>query len=811
MCSRNAYRALKMIFWVAFVCHRAAAAEHSDREAIEHFEQHVRPILVTHCLKCHSGDEPKGQLRLDSEQSMLQGGESGPAIVANDPDSSLMISALRYESFEMPPDHPLEESEIRQLEHWIRDGAMWPTDTTLSVAMQSGWEITEADRQHWSFRPIVDPPVAMTVSSDTWSRNPIDRFIYRQLHNNGLTPAPAADRRTLARRVYFDLLGLPPTPDQVDRFEHDPSATAFEDLVDRLLAHPAYGERWARHWLDLVRYGESDGYRQDAYRPNAWRYRDYVIASFNTDKPYDQFIREQLAGDELYPDNPSAWIGTAFLRLHLYEYNQRDVITQRQDILNDITDVTADVFLGLGMKCARCHDHKFDPVSQLDYFRLQAHFAALIPRDKVPLVSRAELQSWQQRQDAWLAATKSIRDEIADIRRPYEQKRAQATLVKFTPDIKRIFDISPEDRSPLERQIMYFVDRQAREEGSAKPSDQDAERIKQLEKRLAEFSHLKPAALPRTDSVTDTGCVAPVTRIPNHDAVVEPGGVEIVCHLVPTVTPFPPSSQSTGRRTALARWLTSPTNPLTARVVVNRIWHHHFGRGLVDTPSDFGTLGNEPSHPELLDWLATRFVEDGWSWKSIHRLMITSATYRQSATHPQANAMEAIDPANQLRWRWDVRRLDAEQVVDALLCAAGQIDLSVGGPSSDGKAHRRGIYRKMHRNKPDKLLALFDLPDGINSVASRPVTTTPTQALALLNGKLGTTTAASMAERLITSCGDDRTAVVKKAYRLAFSRPPSEDEIGFALDYLGDDALDETLLSEFCHVLLNANEFVYLD
>ena len=815
-------RAIAISFSLFCSANLALAQTAGGPPPLEHFELHVRPLLVDNCIKCHSGSRPKGALRLDTLDAILTGGDSGPAVVAGDPGESLLVSALRYETFEMPPNAPLREKEIASIERWIEQGAVWPTDTRLTTDQSSERLITDEDRNHWSFRPVrvSAPPID---ASDHWSRNPVDRFVFQKLAEEGLRPAPEADRRTLIRRVFFDVLGLPPTIEQISQFVDDPAVDAYEKLVERLLSNPAYGERWARHWLDLVRYGESDGYRADGYRKNAWRYRDYVIQSFNDDKPYDRFIREQLAGDELYPEDPKSLVGTGFLRLPLYEYNQRDVITQRQDILNDITDVTADVFLGLGMKCARCHDHKFDPILQLDYFRLQAHFAALYPRDDTPLLSPVEFSEYQAREEEWLAATKSIRDQITAIRKPYLEKQFGAVLSKFSPDIKRIFDIPQSERTPLERQLMYFVDRQKYEEGKQKLSNSDAERVKALEDKLQAFAHLKPPPIPRAATVTDVGCVAPVTAIDGRSEVsdVMPLATEVVSDLVPA--PIPAASEnSTGRRAALADWLTEPSHPLTSRVAINRIWQYHFGRGLVTTSSDFGSLGGEPTHPKLLDWLANRFIEDGWSWKSMHRLMLNSATYRQSAHHPNAEDCRQIDAANDLRWRWDIRRLSAEQVVDAILKVSGQVEERVGGASENGSSARRAIYRKVYRNKQDRLLALFDFPDGINSAPSRSVTTTPTQALALLNHEWGWKAARAMAERLSRESEvNDCESTVRRAYELAFARLPSPAELRLALDFLMADANESERtshtactvdgLTQLCHAILNTNEFVYVD
>ena len=790
------------------------ASEPTDANGVEHFEQHIRPLLVSHCLKCHGPDEPKNDLRLDSLDAILTGGESGPAIELDNPQESLLLSALHYDALEMPPAGKLANKEISAVEKWLELGTPWPTDVTLSVAESSPREITEADRKHWSFQSIAKPdvPSIEAIEYADWSRTPIDQFILRSLLTKGLNPAPQADRRTLIRRVYFDLLGVPPSPRELQSFLLDESDDAYERLVDELLARPEYGERWARLWLDLVRYAESDGFRQDAYRKGAYHYRDYVIRSLNEDKPYDRFVAEQLAGDELYPDDPAAWVGTAYFRLQPYEYNQRDIVTQRQDLLNDITDVTADVFLGLGMKCARCHDHKFDPILQKDYFRLQAHFAALMPRDDVPLLSPPDREHYEQQLAEWQTATQQIHDQIDEIWRPYLEKQAAAAIAKFTPELQGTFEKPDDQRAPLEKQLAYFIARQTREEGKPKLKEKDAKRVKDLEAELKRFGSLKPKTPAMASVSNDVGAKAPFTFVSlkrrSEGDAIEPDGMQVLNGAVPKVNANQ-LSNSTGRRTALVRWLTSPEHPLTARVAVNRIWQQHFGRGLVPTPSDFGKLGSEPSHPELLDWLATTFMKQGWQSKDIHRMILNSSTYKQSARHPSATEQETIDPENQYCWRSRVRRLDAEQLIDATLSVSGQLVERVGGPGESSSTKRRAIYRKVMRNKPDPLLSLFDGADNINSTPRRNTTTTSPQALSLLNGKFGIAAADAMAKRIARSTKEARSQI-QLGYELAFGRSPSETELQLAIEYL-EDSNQTNRLSSFCHVLLNANEFIYVD
>ena len=672
--------------------------------------------------------------------------------------------------------------------------------------------ITAEDHAFWSLQPLETPAVP-AVADAAWCRNPIDQFVLRKLKTEHLTPAPEADRPTLIRRATFDLIGLPPTPQEVDAFVRDHSPDAYEKVIDRLLASPQYGERWGRHWLDLVRYAESDGFKQDAYRPNAWRYRDYVIRSFNDDKPYDRFVREQLAGDELWPNDPDAMIATGYLRNGLYEYNQREVPKQWSQILNDETDVTGDALLGLSMQCARCHDHKFDPILQTDYFRLQAFFAPMLPRNDWPVATTEQKEAYDKALAAWGEKTESIRAKIDAIEKPGIDKAANAAIKKFPEETQEILHKPAADRTPLEEQLAQLALRQvydASENPSAKIRASDKDTLAELKKELASYDSIKPAPLPRALTATDVGPVAPPTFVPGHsDQPLAPG--------IPVVLedgrglPIHASATSTGRRTALAQWITRPDNQLCTRVIVNRIWQYHFGRGLVATPSDFGHLGTPPTHPELLDWLTTRFVSEGWSFKKLHRLIMTSATYREAATAHSTETARMQDPDNRWLWRCDTRRLDSEQIRDAMLLVSGELKLDAGGPSVDASAPRRSVYTKVLRNHPDPLLDAFDSPDSFGSVCTRNVTTTPTQSLLLMNGDWPLKRATAFARRVRAEAkSPDPGDLVERAYRLAYGRAPQADERSTGIEFLQAGPIDETLV-DFCHVLFNSNEFLYVD
>jgi hypothetical protein len=675
-------------------------------------------------------------------------------------------------------------------------------------------QVTDSDRAFWSFQPVAHPAVP-SVHNASWCRNEVDRFVLAKLEAEGLTPAPEADRATLIRRATFDLTGLPPTPAEVDAFVRDPSPDAYEKLIDRLLASPRYGERWARHWLDLVRYAESDGFKQDAYRPNAWRYRDYVIRSFNADKPYDRFVCEQLAGDEMWPNDPDALIATGYLRHGLYEYNQRDVPKQWSEMLIDVTDVTGDALLGLSMGCARCHDHKFDPILQTDYFRLQAFFAPMLPRNDWPVVTHEQKAKYDADMAAWEEKTASIREQMRAIEQPAIDSAARAAMKKFPTDMQAILHKPDADRSPQEEQWAQLALRQVydRDENpQPKIPAKDKPAYAELKKELASYDSLKPEPLPVALVATDVGPVAPPTCVPGHaDQPLQPG-VPVVLedpgkndlHIAATAT-------STGRRTALAKWITRPDNPLTARVIVNRIWQYHFGRGLVATSSDFGHLGTPPSHPELLDWLASRFVADGWSFKKLHRLIMTSATYRQSALRETPEVARMKDPEDRWLWRFSTRRLEAEQIRDAMLAVSGELQPASGGPSVDDSVPRRSIYTKLLRNHPDPVLEAFDAPESFGSICTRNCTTTATQSLLMINGDWPLKRAAAFAKRVRHDAASaDPDALLETAYRLAYGRVPSAEELQSGGEFLKSGDIDQTLV-DFCHVLLNSNEFLYVD
>jgi hypothetical protein len=730
----------------------------------------------------------------------------------------------------------------------------------LSAGTISSTDVfTSQQKNHWSFQPVKEqsPPA---VQRAAWVRNPIDAFVLAKLEAKRIAPNAEADRITLLRRVSFDLTGLPPAPEEVTAFLNDKSPNAYEKVVDRLLASPHYGERWARHWLDLARYAESEGFKSDETRPNAWRYRDYVIESLNANKPYSRFVQEQIAGDEMWPDDPKAKVATAFNRHWPDESNARNLFQRRQEILDDITDVTGATFLGLTVGCARCHNHKYDPILQADYYRLQSFYANTAADDHIPMLPAPALKQHQVAMAVWEEKTKDIRAEMQALLAPRKAAIAKDNVDKFPPEIQAILARPANERSPYEVQMALkaLPYQQIEDETAAKSLKGDAKaRYQELREELKKYASLFPGELPVGIGMHDAGAAAPPTRIlkggawDNPADPVEPGFLSLLAP-GPARIVKPSAVDSTGRRTALAKWITDPTNPLTARVAVNRLWHWHFGSGIVATPSDFGIMGTRPTHPELLDWLATEFVKSGWDMKHMHKLIVTSSTYRQSAEHNEISAK--ADARNRLLWRFPRQRLEGEVIRDAMLAVSGVLNPRVGGPSimpelpegmpaprggwtvSKGEdRNRRSVYIFVRRNARYPMLEAFDMPDTHESCGRRNITVTAPQALSLLNDKTVLEQARAFAGRVVREGGSDLRHEVERAYELAFSRKPDGAERDTVLTFFdrqekivakrvaagekialpageipaGIDQARAAALVDFCHMLLNSNEFVY--
>ncbi len=737
-----------------------AADKKPTPEEVAFFDKEVKPILQQQCVKCHGGEKVRGGLRLTTREAVLKGGDTGPAAVPERPDDSLIVKAINgRDDLQMPPKSKLPPEQVAILTKWVKAGLPWAPGADLgngaAATEPKGGVVTEEAKNYWCYRPVKRPAVPKISSLKSQISNPIDAFLLAKIEAKGLKPAPPADRVALVRRAYYDLTGLPPAPEQVDAFVADRSPDAWERLIDKLLASPQYGEKWGRHWLDVVRYAETNGYERDGDKPFAWRYRDYVIKSFNDDKPFNQFVREQLAGDEIPGYHPDAVIATGFYRLGLWDDEPSDPQQARFDELDDFVTTTGQGFLGMSMNCARCHDHKRDPIPQADYYRLLAFFTD-VPR--------------------------------------YDNNRDPRSAVAIT-------DVSPPDQKadPARRALALSVNH-----CSVNPPD---------------------------------AFVMARGNAHNPGARVEPGFPTVLGSAAPSVPKPVKGAKSSGRRTVLADWVASKDNPLTARVFVNRLWQHHFGRGIVPTPNDFGKLGEPPTHPELLDWLADEFVKGGWHVKRMHRLIMTSRAYQMSAK-ADAEALK-VDPANTLFWRFNMRRLTAEEVRDSILAASGRLNLKAGGPSAYPKiprevlqgqsvpgsgwsqsppdeAARRSVYVHVKRSLLVPILAHHDQADTDSSCPVRYTTTVPTQALGMLNGEFTNEQAAAFAERLRREAPNDVAAQVRRAVRLTTGRTPADDEVRKDMAFINDMRTKHGLtqaaaLAQYCLLALNTNEFIYVD
>jgi hypothetical protein len=776
---------------------RAAPPAPSSEEV---FETEVRPVLVRTCFPCHGGKKTSGGLRVDSRAALLRGGDSGPAIAPGRPGSSLLIRALGHDDpdLRMPPSKRLPDGTLRAFASWVASGAPWPE---AAVASPSG---EFRSQKHWAFEPIrpVEPP----PDPSGWSDHPIDRFIAAGHRAAGLQPSPEADRRALIRRATFDLIGLPPTPAEIAAFLADPGPDAFLRVVTRLLASPQYGERWGRHWMDVVRYADTAGDNADYPVPEAARYRDYIIAAFNTDKPFDRFIREQVAGDLLTRDAPpeqaaQSIVATGFLAL------SRRYATGPYELwhltLEDAIEATGKAFLGLSLRCARCHDHKFDPVTQRDYYALYGIFAST----RFPYAGSEEFVS-------------------KNFPRLHFVPTAPEPIVQEAN--RRLADRQRE----LDAEI-------ARLEGGARKAQGTPASSDRLGALKAERERLRrlglPPELPTAYAVTEgkpENAAVQKGGDPARPGLVVPRGVPRFEFLGMTEAPAPASGAS-GRR-ELAEWLSRGDNPLTPRVIANRIWQHHFGRGLVPTSSNFGLRGEPPSHPELLDWLAARLVGSGWSIKDLHRQILLSRTYRLSSVVDASCA--AVDPGNRLLWRFERRRLDAESLRDGMLAVAGRLDLRRPGPhpfppieqwpwtqhhafKAVYPSERRSVFLMTQRLLKHPFLGLWDGPDTNTSTDVRPRSTVPLQALYLMHNPFVRSQAEALAQRLEREAADDE-ARLKRLWELTWGRPPSVAELERALRFLDEvraaggttaSRPERQAWASLARLALTANEFLYVD
>lgn len=759
--------------------------------ALKHFEAEVRPLFIEKCQKCHGPTRQRGGLRLDGRASILAGGDNGPAVVPGDASQSKLIQMVRGQGKAMPPDSPLSAKEIAALEKWVNDGAAWTSSPQVAksatqseaLALRKPGPIRDEERQWWAFLPVRPQAVPATFKRADWAKTPIDRFLLARMEAAGTAPAPQASPEDLLRRVTLALTGLTPTPAEIDAWKTDHSEAAYERLIDRLLSSRSHAEAWATRWLDLVRYADSDGYRIDHERPHAWRFRDYVIDSFHENRPMNRFLQEQIAGDELFPGDPRGIVAIGFLRHGIYEYNSRDPRGQWNVILNDITDTVGDAFLGLGFQCARCHDHKYDPILQVDYFRLRAFFANILPREEMIIADRAATETFTAAWAVWEKQTKAIAEKIAAIEKPHREAITKTAVERFPPEIQAIIKKAPADRLPLETQLAELCWRQVdydllglegRLKGQAK------EEYLALKRELAKFDAIKPKPLPCAQSLVEPSsrpAPTPHPKKPNEDLL--PGFLTL---LDPHPASISPLTHSSGRRSAFALWLTRDDNPHTARTLVNRVWAWHMGRGIALQPSDAGRLGGVPTHPELLEWLTDRFVKSGWNLRELHRLILLSAFYRQS-TLPESDVAIQADPDNRLYTRHEAKRLAAEEIRDCLYLATGELKPASGGPGNHAGLPCRSVYLKVLRNARNPFLDLFDLPQSITSTAMRDSTTTALQSLMMWNGPQLLERSRAMTQRLFHEANDPASRVIL-AWKLALSREPSDAELARALEFL---------------------------
>jgi len=968
---------ISLVFLMA-CCSSEIELVHADEfspQQLELFEKQIRPLLIENCLKCHGPEKQESGFSLATRESLVKGGESGAALVAGKPAESLLVKAVEYLGEpKMPPSGKLSTEKIDLLRRWVESGAAWPEDSPLSSGTTTAqkFQVTEKQREWWAFQPRheVTPPEVKAVE---WPRNDLDRFVLARLEATGLAPAAAADRVAWLRRATFDLTGLPPTPEEVATFLSDTSDRAFEEVVERLLNSSAYGQRWARHWLDLVRYADYHDFNPAARVPSceiteAWRYRDWIVDALNRDLPFDQFIVHQIAGDqlpsptgeEIYPDG---LVATTFMSNGVWDRGDADKEKIVSDMVDDNIGVIGKAFLGLTLECARCHDHKFDPISTEDYYGLAGMFySSHILKDlgrkggeydvnRVPLIGptalavRAEHEKrlaevaaklakldrqhrlhqltaggrplaptgFQSEAGAMrtiandgtitvsgpLANDKYIVEAVIpdDVQAQYlrlealpdgalpasgpgrardgnfvvsrfsasfvpPNSQAEPTAIRFASaeadfeqttfaaksalddDLKdgwavapefgnphvAVFEVAPETAIPAGSKLRVTIEQQYSGEYTlgkfrlsvvkmldSSPPPETPERQELIALRDAEQKELAvpvPLAMAVTEGGTRGGLFPDIQDVPIHIR----GSYTKLGPVVPRRLPRflagenqPTISKGSGRR-ELAAWVASPENPLTARVIVNRVWHWHFGEGLVRTPSNFGMLSEPPSHPELLDWLANRFIEDGWSLKKLHRRVMLSATYRQTSRVSRETFDK--DPENRLFGRFKPRRLEAEAIRDAILSVNGQLDLAPGGPAGDDfTIRRRSLYVQTARWQRDSYANLFDAANPDSSTEQRVTSTVAPQALLLLNHPWLHEQTRHLAERLIREVPDDDSARIERAYQLLFGRKPSDEErtIAHAILAEADPTQPNSGWVDLAHVLLCSNEMIYTD
>ncbi len=779
-------------------------------EEVVNFETRVRPVLADRCFQCHGPEKQWAGLRLDSRAAILKGGENGPAIVPGNPDASLLIRAVRHDDpdLQMPQGEKLTLLEIDALTQWVQSGAVFPGSVS-SVSQ-------DHRAQHWSFQPLkkIDVP---DVSDSAWPQSDLDRFVLARLRSAGIDPAPKADKRTLIRRVTFDLTGLPPTPEEIESFLTDENASAYQRVIDRLLESDAYGERWARHWLDVARYADSNGLDENIAHGNAWRYRDYVVQAINSDKPFDRFIIEQIAGDLLEAGHENErcqnLIATGFLSIGPKVLAEVNMPKMRMDIVDEQLDTVGRVFMGMTFGCARCHDHKFDPISTADYYGLAGIFKSTRTMETYTKVAK-----WHEHL--------LINEEARTTQAEYEtllasRKTAVDDLIANANKLTKVSD-STEVVEPDVLESRY--------------SDETKTQLAMLRQELADLKK-SPPEHPAAMGVAEDeiGDVAILLR----GDPARPG--DIVPRHVPAAMSGPASvgfDDDRSGRMELARWLIDRRHPLTSRVLVNRFWRWHFGKGIVRSTDNFGLLGDLPDHPELLDWLAQKFIDDGWSLKSFHRMILTSSTYQQSSQVSTAAAEH--DPENRMLSRFSVRRLDAEEIRDSMLSVSGQLDRRVGGSLlkvknrgylfdhtsidvTDYTSNRRSLYLPVIRNNVFDFFQLLDFPDPAVPKGDRSNTTIATQALMMMNSDFVMKCAEDLSQRVMADC-ENESKRLRAIYLLTLGRQPSDDEFREDIRFLESakrssqelNGIPATQTDEreawsvLCHVMLSSSEFLYV-
>jgi hypothetical protein len=816
-------------------------ADHAEKmvKGLDLFKKHVKPILENKCLRCHGGKKIESDFDLSDREGLLKGGQIGNSVIANRSKESQLVKLIQHaKEPHMPDGGPkLPDADIARIIEWIDLGA--PYDLPLVASKLKGKPWTErvlpaSARQWWAFEPWLKsaPPV---VKNEAWCQTALDRFILAKLEDSKITPNQAATREQLIRRAYFDLIGLPPAPEEVEAFLKESASAkpqaAFAKVIDKLLASPHYGERWGRHWLDLARFAESHGFEHDYDRPTAYHYRDFVIEALNEDLPYDKFVKWQIAGDEFEPNNLLALKATGFLAagVHSTQITKSEVEKHRYDEMDDKLSTITTSMLGLTVGCARCHDHKYDPIPQRDYYRMLATFTTTVrsemPLKETPEYAKAKSAFDQAHKPFVDKAEKFVREQLPT--RLSEWEKSKAAPAKMPANIGAILKIPAADRkAPQQADLLKWY----------RTIDPEAKKLDQQTVAHAKTAPAAPKMLVATEGLPAVRLHSqgedffPETYFlrrgdpANKEGTATQGFLQVLMPSADAGTRWhvdPPKGWRTSyRRHAFADWLTDKENGaghLLARVIVNRLWQHHLGRGIVATPSDFGTRGERPTHPELLDYLAQELIKNGWRLKPIHKLIMTSAVYQQSTAINDASVK--IDRDNKLYWRQPARRLEAEIIRDAILSASGELDTMMFGPGTlDEKSKRRSIYFTVKRSRLVPMMVIFDAPEALSGMAERPTTTIAPQALHMLNNPQVRQAARSMARRLAPDSTTPLESAVRRGYQVALARGPNRDELADGVAFIQkqmptypENVRREFALADFCQVLMCLNEFIYVD